>query len=202
MKVSERIEENETYIRRVCEKCDDVILRPMKLGLGQQKACLLIYIEVAAGNELLENSLIGRFINRLYELKPEDLERFVAENGAGLSGTGTFDTMEEAMASMLSGNAVFFMDGYGKAVKIASKGYPGMGVLKAESEKTLRGSKEGFSESVKLNTALIRKRIRSTGLKVEEVTLGVRTDTVAALVYMEELIYPHLLREIKERLNA
>lgn len=202
MKVSERIEENETYIRRVCEKCDDVILRPMKLGLGQQKACLLIYIEVAAGNELLENSLIGRFINRLYELKPEDLERFVAENGAGLSGTGTFDTMEEAMASMLSGNAVFFMDGYGKAVKIASKGYPGMGVLKAESEKTLRGSKEGFSESVKLNTALIRKRIRSTGLKVEEVTLGVRTDTVAALVYMEELIYPDLLREIKERLNA
>src|SRR5699024_6830696 len=77
-----------------------------------------------------------------------------------------------------------------------------MGVLKAESEKTLRGSKEGFSESVKQNTALIRKRIRSTGVKVEEITLGSRSDTVAALVHMEELIYPDLLDKIKRRLQV
>ena len=202
MKVSENLRDNETYIRRKCENCDDVILRPMKLGKELQKDCLLVYIEAAAGNELLEDSLIGKFINRLCSLETEEMEAFVAENGAGLSGTGTFAAMEEAMACLMSGNAVFFMDGYPKAVKIAGKGYPGMGVLKAESEKTLRGSKEGFSESVKLNTALIRKRIRSSGLKVEEVTLGVRTDTVAALVYMEELIYPDLLREIKDRLKA
>lgn len=202
MKVSENIQRNETYIRQACRNCDDVILRSMKLGKNPGKNCLLVYVEAAAGNELLEQSLIGRFLNRLYDMEPKELENFVAENGAGLSGTGTFETMEDAMACMLSGNAVFFLDGYGKAVKIASKGYPGMGVLKAESEKTLRGSKEGFSESVKQNTALIRKRIRSTGLKVEEITLGARSDTVAALVYMEELIYPDLLDKIKRRLQA
>ncbi len=76
-----------------------------------------------------------------------------------------------------------------------------MGVTKAESEKVLRGSKEGFADSVKVNTALIRKRVRSTGLKVEELRVGVRSDTVVALVYMEELVYPKLLEEIKERMG-
>ena len=202
MKVSEKLEENEAYLKKKCEHCDDVIFRRMKLGRNCSVRCFLVYIEVAAGNELMNDSLIGRFLNRLYDLPDGDIQKFVEENGAGLSGTGTFPTMEEAEASLLSGNAVFFLDGYDLAVKIAGRGYPGMGVQKAESEKTLRGSKEGFSDSVKMNTALIRKRIRSTGLKVEEITLGVRSDTVAALVYMEELIYPELLREIRKRLTS
>ncbi len=202
MKISGNLEENERYLRERCKNCDDILFREMKLGRECRVDCLLVYVESAAGNELLEQSLLGRFLNRLCDLPAEELREFVKENGAGLSGTGTFETLEEACACLLSGNAVFFADGYDRAVKIATKGYPGMGVLEVESEKTLRGSREGFSESVKMNTALIRKRIRSTGLKVEELTLGVRSDTVAALVYMEDLIYPDLLREIRERLQA
>ena len=72
-----------------------------------------------------------------------------------------------------------------------------MGVMKAESEKVLRGSNEGFSDSVKINTSLIRKRVRSTGLKVKEMQVGLRSDTMTALVYIEDLIYPHLLEEIE-----
>ena len=68
-------------------------------------------------------------------------------------------TMDEALAAMLAGNAVFFIDGFDRALKISSKGYPAMGVSKAESEKAMRGSREAFSESVKVNTALVRKRI-------------------------------------------
>ena len=73
---------------------------------------------------------------------------------------------------MLAGNAVLFLDGYDRVWKISSKGYPNKGVSKAETEKVLRGSNEGLSDSVKVNTALIRKRVRSTGLKVKEVFLG------------------------------
>ena len=86
--------------------------------------------------------------------------------------------MEEAIKAMLAGNAIFFMDGYAKAIKISSKGYPNLGVSEAEREKVLRGSKEGFSDSAKSNSALIRKRIRSTGLKVEEQFVGRRSDTL------------------------
>lgn len=202
MKVSEHIQENEMYLRRECEKCDDVIIRHMKLGKHQQTDCVIAFVEVTVSNMMLADSVAGKFINRLWTLPEEEMRSFVEKNGAGISDTATYGTMEEAMASLLSGNAVFFMDGFDRAVKIAGRGYPNMGVTKAESEKVLRGSREGFTDSVKLNTALIRKRVRSTGLKVEEMQTGVRSDTLVALVYIEELVYPGLLEEIRERLDA
>lgn len=65
----------------------------------------------------------------------------------------------------------------------------------------MRGSREGFTESEKINVALIRKRIRDVRMKVEEQRIGVRSHTMTALVYMEDLIEPQILRMIKDRME-
>lgn len=199
--VSLKIEDNQAYVQEKCWGCDDIIQRPMKLGEGKKISCLVVYIEVAVNNMTLKDSVIGKLINKLWTIPDQEMYEFLRDNSLGISDVKQLDTMEEAMKAMLAGNAVMFIDGYEKAIKIASKGYPGMGVVKAESEKALRGSNEGFSDSVKINTSLIRKRVRSTGLKVKEMQIGVRSDTVTALVYMEDLIYPKLLEEIEERIG-
>lgn len=201
MKVSDNIQENETYIRNRCENCDDIIMRSMMLGKNGGVQAFVFYIEVAVSNMMLEDSVVGKLVNHLWTIPDEEVVEFVRRNGFGISDTAEFPDMEQAFQSMLAGNAVFFIDGYDKAIKVSSKGYPNMGVTKAESEKVLRGSKEGFSDSVKTNTALIRKRIRSTNLKVEEIRVGMRSDTVVALVYMDGLMYPEMLQKIKSRLE-
>ena len=55
----------------------------------------------------------------------------------------------------MTGDAILFVDGYPHAIKIPDQGYPNMGVNEADSEKVIRGSNEGFADSVKVNTALI-----------------------------------------------
>lgn len=199
--ISQHLQENQRRIQSLCRNCDDIILRPMTLGQPPVD-CLIVYIETAISNMMLEDSVLGKLLNHLWEMGAEDISRTVAENGLGISDTAEFMYLEEAMDAMLAGNAIFFLDGYEKALKISGKGYPGLGVSKAESEKVLRGSREGFSESVKLNTALIRKRVRSTNLKVEEVFLGVRSNTVTALVYVEDLVRPELLEEVRRELQS
>ena len=87
------------------------------------------------------------------------------------------------------------------AVKIPDKGYPAMSLQPPDSEKVIRGSKEGFMDSIKVNSALIRKRLRTPKLKVEEIRVGTRTKTNVDIVYMEDLVYPGLLEEIKKRLG-
>ena len=77
-----------------------------------------------------------------------------------------------------------------------------MGVSEAETEKVLRGSREGFSDSVKTNSALVRKRLRDTRLKVEEHTVGVRSNTVLQMLYVEDLVHEELLEEVKSRLEG
>ena len=167
--ISGCLTENEQVVRSLCRGCDDIILRPMRLGFPAPVSCLAVYIETAVSNMMLRESVLGQLLSHLWEMDTAGIRRVMEENGLGISDMKELSTMKEAMDAMLAGNAVLFVDGYEKALKIGSKGYPGTGVGKAESEKVLRGSKEAFCESVKINTALIRKRIRTTGLKVEEI---------------------------------
>ena len=200
-KISPHIRQTEERVRKLCEGCADIVIRSMFLGKENRVECLVVYIEAAVSNMMLEDSVIGKFLNHLWEMGADSILETAEENGLGISDMKELASMEEAMAAMLAGNAVLFLDGYDRGLKIGSKGYPGMGVSKADSEKVLRGSREAFSESVKINTALVRKRLRTTALKVEEHFLGEESNTLLSLVYMENLAYPSLLEEIRQRLG-
>lgn len=110
--------------------------------------------------------------------------------------------MEAAVTEILSGNTVIFGTDAKRALMINSKKFPMRGVSEAESETTIRGAKDSFTESVRTNTVLIRRRIRDTRLKAEAMKIGVRTKTDVALMYMEDLVRPQVLEEIKKRLEA
>lgn len=200
--ISCSLQESEELLRSLCEGCDDILLRKMRLGQGEGIDCLIVYIETAVSNMMLQDSMIGKMINSLQASQPEEIYRELKENSLGISDAKDLMTMEEALAAMLAGNAIFFIDGFDRALKISSKGYPAMGVSKAESEKAMRGSREAFSESVKVNTALVRKRIRDTRLKVKEKMVGEASHTMTAVVYMEGVAYPSMVEKFQERLDS
>lgn len=200
--ISKSLRENEEYVRSRCENCADILIRPMKLGQDRKIDCLMVYIEVAVSNMMLDDSAIGKMINHFWESSPEEIQEFMKHNSLGVADVKKLDFMEDAFAALLAGNAVFFADGYDKAMKISSKGYPNMGVSEVQSEKVIRGSREGFTDSVKVNSALVRKRIRDTRLKVEEYFMGVRSHTLIQILYMEDLVREELLEEVKERLET
>ena len=201
-KISISLHENESYIRKRCENCDDILIRPMRLGEGHKADCLMVYIEVAVSNMMLDDSAIGKMINHFWEIPEEKIREFIRRNSLGIADVKEMSSMEEVFGAILSGNAVFFLDGYDKAMKISSKGYPGLAVSEVKTEKVLRGSKEGFCDSVKTNAALVRKRIRDTRLKVEQSSIGVRSNTVVQLLYVEDLVHEELLTAVKERLES
>lgn len=148
-KISISLHENESYIRKRCENCDDILIRPMRLGEGHKADCLMVYIEVAVSNMMLDDSAIGKMINHFWEIPEEKIREFIRRNSLGIADVKELSSMEEVFGAILSGNAVFFLDGYDKAMKISSKGYPGLAVSEVKTEKVLRGSKEGFCDSVK-----------------------------------------------------
>ena len=201
LKIYHDLRKNEAYIREKFENCADILIRPMRLGNESKIDCLIVYIEVAVSNMLLDDSALGKMINHFWEIPAWQIPEFIKNNSLGISDVQKLEDMEDVLSAVLSGNAVFFVDGYDKAMKISSKGYPDMGVSEAESEKVLRGSKEGFSDSVKTNSALIRKRIRDSRMKVEEKTTGVRSRTTLQILYMEDLVQEDLLENIKNSLD-
>lgn len=199
--VSVSLQQNIANFQTMFADCADIKTRKMKLGKELKTECFIAYVEVAVGNMLLENSVLGKLLNTLWEMPEDQILRYLKENSFRISDVTEYETMEEAATGMLTGDAIFLIDGYDRALKIKDKGYPNMGVKETQSEKVIRGSNEGFAESIKVNTALIRKRLRTPKVKVKETFAGRRSYTNVDLVYMEDLVRPELLAEIERRLK-
>ena len=198
--VSKNIEENESAIKEAFAYCDDLKFRRLKIGQNDRVRGFVCYIEVNAGNNLI--NVLGRMLAYMETLPKEQLVETVKGNAFALSDAQSYTYIEDAIRGILIGDAVLFVDGVDAALKMPDQGYPKMGISKSEAEKVVRGSDESFSESEKANTALIRKRIRNTKLKVKEFQVGVRSFTNVAIVYMEDLAENSLVEEIHRRLTA
>ena len=180
--ISKDIRANERYIRELLADCGDIQIRKMRLGDARKVDCLMVYIEVATSNMMLEDSAIGKMVGHFWEISPGEMQEFVEYNSLGIADVKKLTDMEQVFAGLLAG-------------------YPSMGVTEVEMEKVLRGSREGFSDSVKINSALIRKRLRDTRLKVVEFYIGERSHTLVQMVYMEDLVQEEFLEQVKERLG-
>ena len=81
--VSANLRENEKYLRSRLENCSDILIRPMRLGDKHKVDCLMVYIEVAVSNMMLDDSALGKMINHFWEISPEDIQEFVRHNSLG-----------------------------------------------------------------------------------------------------------------------
>ena len=91
--ISPHIEENEAYIRNRLKNCDDFIIRPMVLGEEKKIRCLVVYIEVAVSNMVLEDSVIGKLVNHMWEMPADEILEFVRDNGMGISDVQPMDCL-------------------------------------------------------------------------------------------------------------
>lgn len=197
-KVSAILSENIAAMEEYLHDCADIKKKKMNLGKNQDAACYLTYIEVAVD---MADAALGETLKYLNGLSKREMLDALEKNALGISDATFFETVEEAVDGLLTGEAILYVDGFASAVKIPDDGYPGMGITEADSEKVIRGSNEGFCDSVKQNAALIRKRVRSPRVKVRELKAGLRSATNVFLMYIEDLARPELVQEIERRLS-
>lgn len=200
-KVSKKMDENIARYKEIFADCADIKMQEMCIGINKNVRCHLSYIEISISNTTLRETAIGKMLAFLEVQNVVEMKEQLDANGMGIADITWYEYVEDAAQGLLTGDAIFFVDGYDKAIKIADEGYPSIGLQEPESEKVVRGSREGFGESVKVNTSLIRKRIRSTRLRVKEKTIGVRSHTLVNLVYMKDLVRKPLVDQIEKRLE-
>lgn len=199
--LSTSLSQNMDTMSTLLAGCDDIKNRTMFLGGDSHVEACIYYVEVAINNITIEESVIGKLIGRLMDMSPDEMYAFLKDNALGITDVKELTTIDEALMGIMIGDGVIFIDGYDKAIKIKSKGYPMLGVSAAEGEKAMRGSKEGFCDSLKANTALLRKRIRNHKFKVNERIMGSLTKTTVALAYVDSYARPEVLEEINKRLD-
>ncbi|MCL2416221.1 MAG: spore germination protein, partial [Defluviitaleaceae bacterium] len=109
--------------------------------------------------------------------------------------------IEKILAAILSGDTAVIVDHSDKAVILSSKGFPNRGVPTADTEVVVWGSNESFSEVFRINTALIRRRIRDTRLKVKQMRVGRRGKNDICLMYLDDVVRKEILDETIARIE-
>lgn len=198
-KITPCLSENIAHMEKLFSVCDDIKKKQMNLGKNGDVPCYLTFIEVSVD---MGTSALSEVLKYLRTIEKEKIYDVLSQNALGISDATFFSTIEEAADGLLTGETILFVDGFAQAVKIPDNGYPRMSLSEADSEKVIRGSNEGFSDSVKQNAALIRKRVRSPKVKVKQLKTGIRSNTNVYLVYMDDLVYPGLLKEIERRMDG
>ena len=120
--ITTELSESERLIRKEFSACDDLKVRELYIGIHQNVRCLVCYIEVNVGNDMV--NVFGRLVTYLQHIPEEELKKALKENTFGLSDVLPMQYMEEAVRGILIGDAVVFVDGFAGALKIPDKGYP------------------------------------------------------------------------------
>ncbi|GLI84799.1 stage V sporulation protein AF [Rossellomorea marisflavi] len=111
-------------------------------------------------------------------------------------------TVEEAVDEVLSGLIAVFVEGAPEALIVDVRSYPGRQPSEPDTEKVVRGSRDGYVENIIVNTALTRRRIRDPRLRFEIFRIGERSKTDISIAYIEDVADPNLIEIVKQELQS
>lgn len=197
-KISTLLSDNMGYLneRLSVDTNFDIVYRTIKIG--GRDACMY-FIDGFCKDELMQK-MLQYFMDIKEEEMPKDAHE-MSKTSLPYVEVDLQDSWEQIIYFVMSGVFALFIDGYDKCLLIDSRTYPSRGVEEPEKDKVLRGSKDGFVETIVFNTALIRRRIRSTELRMEMMRAGKSSKTDIVLCYMENRVDHAFLGQIKERIN-
>lgn len=195
------LEDNLTALRDIFKDCSDITYR--ELMISPERKGMLAYVEGTVKSEDLQDHILRPFILGMMLKDPEVNGTLdpLDETRISMSQTKTMDQWKMVSAAILDGNAALIVDGTPRAYIFSAKGGVRRGVEEPQTEAVIRGPREGFTETIRVNTALLRFKLKTSKLKMQSMTIGKETQTSIVLSYIEGIIDPNLVDDVKKRLS-
>lgn len=190
-------------IKKTFGNCADLKIHFIRIGRGGLHSGALIYIDGLVDNKLIADTILFPLTN--WEDKKtrtgKDLIEDIACDVLSSGDVKTVHSFAEASKECLSGSALLFVDGYASVLLVSVKGWEKRTVSEPQSETVVRGPREGFTENLRTNTALIRRKIKSCDLRMDNINAGEKTATDICLVYLEGVADPNVIETLKYRIG-
>lgn len=185
-------------VLRTGENFDMIVKRIL---LGGKKATLFC-VDGFVKDEMLEKLL--EYLTKLSdkEMKNAPDAQSLVDKYITYIEADTAEKVDDFVTLVLTGAVGMLVEGYSRAIIIDSRTYPARDVQEPESDKVLRGSHEGFVETIIFNTALIRRKIRNPNLTMRSFQIGSGSKTDIVISYLEDKVDKKLLKKVVDRLSS
>lgn len=154
---------------------------------------------------LLKDDITEKILEFFYKnVKSENFKSalYFAQSSVPYVEVEVTSDLKKICTDVLSGISALIIEGFTEVILLDTRTYPQRSTSEPDNDKVLRGSRDGFVETLINNTALIRRRIRDTNLTVKAYSVGTQSHTDIAVIYMENKVDKKLLANLDKRLKA
>jgi spore germination protein KA len=202
------LQENIQYIKNTLGNSSDMVIREFKIGQKKQINVAIFYTDGLADTKSVQKfimeSLMFQFsITSLDSTDPAHEATFevLRDHILTVGEIKNVSEFESLFTSMLSGDAVLLLDGCEQGLSIDVRGWKERSITEPTTETVIRGPKEGFTENLRTNTALIRRKIKDPNLWLETKEIGRVTKTDVSIMYIKGIVDDNIVKEIHTRLD-
>lgn len=205
--ISSELKDNQSILRNTLGKSSDTVFREFNIGNKRKTKSFICFISGLADKNKIDQHIIKALMIDAQKIVKE--KRIAPENIFNLVKTGLISTSEvketsslcEVIKGILSGDVALFISGYATALLISLRDWKQRNITEPLVEATIRGPREAFTETLRVNLSMLRRKIKNSNLIFEQYTYGRQTHTDICLAYLEGIADSSILEEIRRRLN-
>lgn len=206
-RLSSDLEQNIAWVEQYFFHCSDLIVRRFRIGEAVPCNAVLLYLDGMTDSAVVHDNILVPLMHpvlidaAMSHKVSSDFFAFVHTQLLPSGETTIVHTMDETVQAMMNGDVVLLLDQSIQGLVIDAKGFPHRDLGEPRNEKTLRGPQEAFVEAMRVNTAMLRRRLHTGALKLEQMTIGTYTQTAVTIAYLEHIANDNIIDEVRRRLN-
>ena len=192
-------------LRDIFSACGDYESRKVSLGLDPEKTVTVCWLDGLVSGAMVAEDIIRPLTSAPRQESASDAADALARvlSGAVYSHAARLrDSLDQVVDDLSRGCCALLFDGAQQAVCFEVRSESVRAISEPTLEKSLKGAKDAFVETLRINTALVRRRLATPSLKLEETKVGRRSNTRVAVFYLEGVAAPETVAEMKKRLDA
>nr|WP_243140687.1 spore germination protein [Dehalobacter restrictus] len=224
--LSSSIEHNRQALQQIFEKCSDISFREFQLHSTKKIKAFIVYADSLCKPEIINDAILKPIMlevsarEKNFQTKKDprtnteistdtslgtnagDIPDIVLQHLLSNYKADTLSLISEAVNAVLEDNLVLIIDGYPIGIKASVQGYNIRQINEPTTEPNIRGPRDGFVENIGTNLSLLRRRIRTSRLKAENMTVGTLSKTKVNICYIQGVANEKVVAEVKSRIEG
>nr|WP_245583000.1 spore germination protein [Paenibacillus daejeonensis] len=203
VQLPETLAEALKLVENALKTSNDMVVREFYLGKDSPKRAAVLFIDGLSDTQLTDDFILkaGMFETTLHD-NMQAAEDELRRLGIPINDLKVGKTLKDVVNTVLTGDAAVLIDGVPRVLQLNAKGWIQRGIEEASTESVVRGPRDSFTETIRTNTAMIRRRLKDPNLCVESMKVGRRSLTDISIMYLEDIADPKLVEEVKRRIDG
>ncbi|WP_338449731.1 spore germination protein [Niallia oryzisoli] len=202
--LTESLSHNLDVIKQKTGNSPDIIIRILKVGRDPGIRMAIVYVEGIVNGQSIHDFILESIMENSTlreKMGAKETLNVLAEDVVALGTVKEISLWDDLFSSLMSGESVILLDGIDRGLIADTKGGEQRSVEEPSSQVTVRGPRDGFTESLRTNTSLVRRRIQNPDLWMESMKIGKVTKTDVAIMYIKGIANEEIVEEVRNRLS-